>query len=85
MRAPRKTALALLLALAGCANQPKLVMLNPRTGVSVNCPIPDPTAGSGGFLISRACLSACEAHGFRPMPDQRPPTGDDETPAVCNN
>ena len=64
----RRTVLLLLVALGGCASHPKLVMLNPRTGQQVNCEMPDSTMTSGEFLVSRACLSACQAHGFRPIP-----------------
>jgi hypothetical protein len=80
--------LTALLTLTGCAEHPQLVMVNPRTGASVDCPVPDTLAGSGEFLISRACLSACVAHGFRPVPGPHGPQtqmgrSTDETPSVC--
>jgi hypothetical protein len=78
-------ALAGLLALAACAQKPLLVMVNPHTGATVDCPIPDRLAGSGEFLVSRACLSACSAHGFHPVlgPEVKGPG--DTTPEPCLN
>ncbi len=73
-----------LLCLAGCASRPRLAMLNPRTGMTVGCGLPDPLADSGGYLVSRACLSACQAHGFRPVPGAKAPTGGG-VPQVCLN
>ena len=81
----RAAALLLLLAVAGCADRPQLVMINPRTGASVHCQQPDVLAGSGGFLVSRACLSACQAHGFRPVPGVRVPQAGDDIPSACTN
>ena len=81
----RRAALLLLLATAGCASRPQLVMVNPRTGASVDCQLPDALAGSGGFLVSRACLSACQAHGFRPLPGVQAPQAGDGIPSVCTN
>ena len=77
--------LLVLLALAGCANRPQLVMVNPRTGVTVGCESPDPNASSGEFLVSRACLSACQAHGFRPVPGIQAANGGSDTPTACAN
>jgi hypothetical protein len=77
--------LAALLGVTGCAERPQLVMLNPRTGALVGCPVPDMLSGSGQFLVSRACLSACSAHGFRPVPGAETKGSDDETPSVCLN
>ena len=53
--------LSVTLGLSACAERPQLVMINPHTGIQVGCPVPDTLAGSGEFLISRACLSACSA------------------------
>ena len=75
--------LLLLLALSGCAAHPQLVMLNPRTGARVDCEVPDPRNGSAGFLASRACLSACQAHGFRAVPNAAAGPGAGGTPAPC--
>ena len=80
-----RAATLLVLALAGCASRPQLVMINPRTGASVDCQLPDARAGSGGFLVSRACLSACQAHGFRPVPGVRAPQAGDDIPSACTN
>ncbi len=80
-----RRALLLALGLAGCAGQPKLVMVNPHTGATVGCQPPDPNAGSGGFLISRACLSACQAHGFRPVPGMQSTGPWPELPSACTN
>ena len=80
----RRAAL-ILLALSGCATQPKLVMINPRTGVTVGCQSPDPLADSGAFLVSRACLSACQAHGFRPVPGMQSASSGPDIPAACTN
>ncbi len=79
---------ALLLRTGGspaARRQPKLVMLNPRTGATVGCQPPDPNAGSGGFLVSRACLSACQAHGFRPVPGMQSTGPWPELPSACTN
>jgi hypothetical protein len=74
-----------LLALAGCATTPMLVMVNPRSGVTVDCNLPDPQANSGDYLVSRACLSACQAHGFRPVPGVVAPASSGDIPAECMN
>ena len=85
MRARNAVILLPLAILAGCAQQhPQLVMMNPRTGVVVGCQVPDTLAGSGDYLISRACLSACAAHGFRPVPGVQT-NGPDDTPPPCLN
>ena len=55
-----------MLALAGCASHSQIAMLNPRTGAQVGCDTPGLSTGSGEYLVSRMCLSACQAHGFRP-------------------
>ena len=81
----RAAALLLLLATAGCASRPQLVMINPRTGASVDCQLPDAMAGSGGFLVSRACLSACAAHGFHPVLGVEGKGSGDATPQLCLN
>jgi hypothetical protein len=80
-----RLALLVLLALAGCANQTKLVMVNPRTGATVGCQPPDARADSGAFLVSRACLSACQAHGFRPLPGVQATGGGPDMPIPCTN
>ncbi len=69
--------------LAGCATQPQLVMLNPRTGATVDCNVPDVQGGSGEFLVSRACLSACQAHGFHPVPGVISKSSSSGTPQAC--
>ena len=74
-----------VLALSGCATTPMLVMVNPRSGATVDCNIPDPQAGSGDYLVSRACLSACQAHGFRPVPGVQAPASSVDIPAECMN
>ncbi len=75
--------LPLTLVLAGCATRPQLVMLNPRTGATVDCQVPDAQAGSGEFLVSRACLSACQAHGFHPVPGTLSRSSSEGTPQAC--
>jgi hypothetical protein len=60
-------------------------MINPRTGITVDCPVPDRLAGSGEFLISRACLSACAAHGFHPVLGLEGNGIGDATPEPCLN
>ncbi len=85
MRIRTAVMLAVLLGVTGCAERPQLVMLNPRTGILVGCPVPDTLSGSGEFLVSRACLSACSAHGFRPVPGVQTKGSDDATPSVCLN
>jgi hypothetical protein len=77
--------LAGLLGLAGCAAPPQLVMVNPHTGATVDCPVPDRLAGSGEFLVSRACLSACAAHGFHPVLGVEAKGSSDATPQLCLN
>ena len=80
--------MSLVLALAllsGCATRPQLVMLNPHTGAVVDCEAPDLQASSGDYLVSRACLSACQAHGFRPVPGIRSKSSSDGTPSACLN
>ena len=73
------------LALAGCAAQPKLVMVNPRSGAMVDCEVPDAQSSSGDFLVSRACLSACQAHGFRPVPGVQATGSSSGIPTACTN
>ena len=86
MRLRTGAALAGLLTLAGCAQQqPLLVMMNPQTGTTVDCPLPDRMSGSGQFLVSRACLSACSVHGFRPMLGAEVMGLGDTTPEACLN
>ncbi len=85
MRIGAAIALMALLGVTSCAERPQMVMLNPRTGVLVGCPVPDTLSGSGEFLISRACLSACSAHGFRPVPGAETKGSGDATPSVCLN
>lgn len=80
-----KRCLFLMLTLSACAaKQPQLVMLNPQTGVTANCPVPSPNAGSGNFLVSAACLSACRHHGFHPTTNMHDASVDAAIPAVCN-
>ena len=81
----KRSALLLLALLSGCASRPQLVMLNPRTGVQVDCELPNPQSSSAEFLTSRACLSACQAHGFRPIPGAKPGTGSGGTPEACTD
>lgn len=81
--AVKAAALLALLVLAACASRPQMAMLNRRTGAVVDCALPDPEAGSGEFLVSRACLSACLAHGFRPVPGLLDRDGGLDTPAIC--
>ncbi len=85
MRLPVRlpASLIVLLSLAGCASRPQLVMLNPRTGATVGCDEPDPLASSGEYLVSRACLSACQAHVFRPVPGARTASGGSGMPQPC--
>ena len=73
------------LGLSACAAYPQFVMLNPRTGATVECQQPDMTASPGNFLVSRACLSACAAHGFRPVPGMPAPAGSADIPDQCSN
>jgi hypothetical protein len=80
-----RAGLLFLVALSGCAQSPQLVMLNPRTGARVDCQVPDISARPADFLISRACLSACEAHGFHPMPGMQAPAAGSDIPAECSN
>ncbi len=80
-----RAALLVLLALGGCATQPKLVMVNPRSGAMVDCDVPEDNSGSGEFLVSRACLSACQAHGFRPVPGMQAAGSDAGIPTPCLN
>ncbi len=75
--------LLLLLALSGCARYPQLVMLNPRTGATVDCQLPDPGGSPGDYLVSHACISACEAHGFRPVPGMQAAPGEQGIPDQC--
>lgn len=81
----RRAGLLLLALLSGCATHPQLVMLNPRTGVQVDCEVPNPQSTSADFLTSRACLSACQAHGFRPVPGARSGVGSGGTPDACSD
>jgi hypothetical protein len=87
IRLPAGLGLSLLaiMTLGGCASRPQLVMVNPGTGAMVDCQMPDPLADSGGFLVSRACLSACQAHGFRPVPGVQGKGSNADTPKVCDN
>ncbi len=80
-----RAALLVVLLLAGCATQPKLVMVNPRSGAVVDCDVPLASASSADFLVSRACLSACQAHGFRPVPNMQAPGSSTEIPTACLN
>ena len=75
----------LVLALTGCASAPKLVMVNPRSGATVDCDVPDVRSNSADYLVSRACLSACQAHGFRPVPGVQATGSRDEVPTACLN
>ena len=79
----RWVALALALWLGSCASRPQLVMVNPQTGATVGCQVPDTSGDSADFLVSRACISACQAHGFRAMPGVQAASGGDVTPSVC--
>ena len=80
-----RAALLVLLMLSGCATQPTLVMVNPHNGATVDCDVPLPDASSGDYLVSRACLSACQAHGFRPVPGVQAPSSPDGIPTQCMN
>ncbi len=81
----RMSLLVSLAILSGCASpsSSQLVMMNPRTGAVVGCEAPDLRAGSGEFLVSRACLSACQAHGFRPIPGAQNTSPSTGTPQAC--
>ncbi len=85
MRAGDLFLLCTMLALAGCATSPMMVMVNPRSGVTVDCGLPNVEASSGDYLVSRACLSACQAHGFRPVPGLTAPGSSGDIPAECMN
>jgi hypothetical protein len=74
-----------LLTLGGCARPPQLVMVNPHTGATVDCQAPRAGASSGEFLISRACLSACGAHGFQIVPGVQAARSDGDFPRACDN
>ncbi len=80
-----RAVLLALLMLSGCTTGPRLVMVNPRNGVTVDCDVPDARAGSGDYLVSRACLSACQAHGFRPVPGVQATGASDGVPTPCMN
>ena len=80
-----RAALLALLVLAGCAARPKLVMVNPKNGATVDCDVPDAQSSSGDYLVSRACFSACQAHGFRPMPGVQGSSSADGIPSPCTN
>lgn len=80
-----RAALLVVLVLAGCAQRPKLVMVNPRNGATVDCEVPDSRSSSADFLVSRACLSACQAHGFRPVPGVQATGSGSEIPKACTN
>ncbi len=81
-----RAALLLVLALGGCAaRQPQLVLVNPHTGATVDCQSPDLHSGSGDFLVSRACVSACQAHGFRPLPGVQAPDASPGIPTACTD
>ncbi len=73
----------LAIALAGCASHADLAMLNPATGRVVGCERPNDHGTPGQFLTSRMCVSACQAHGFRPILGEAPP--DEGTPGACLN
>ncbi len=75
----------LLLLPTACASGPQFVMINPATGATVGCSTPDFTARSGDFLASRECVSACQAHGFRPDPNVQPVASDSGIPQACRN
>ena len=75
----------LLLLPSACASGPELVMVNPATGAMVGCEAPDFSAESGPFLVSRECISACQAHGFRPDPTAQPIESDSGVPQACRN
>jgi hypothetical protein len=77
--------LAGMLGVASCAARPQLVMVNPHTGATVDCPVPDRLASSGEYLVSRACFSACSAHGFHPVPGLEGKGSGDSTPQLCLN
>ncbi len=79
-----RVAVILLLALSSCTTYPQMVMLNPRTGATVGCQQPDPTASPGDYLVGHACISACEAHGFRPIPGMQSPNGEQGIPDQCS-
>ena len=81
----RAALLLALLLLPACTAYPQLVMLNPRTGATVDCQLPDPTATPADFLVSRACLSACAARGFRPVPGMPAPPAEPSIPDQCLN
>ncbi len=82
----RRVVLTLVLLVpAACTGGPQLVMVNPATRAIVDCPMPDFSADSGGFLVSRECVAACQAHGFRPQPDATPVASDSTIPQACEN
>jgi hypothetical protein len=83
VRMVRRGLVLVAAGLTGCVAHPQLVMMNPHTGQVVGCAVPDTMSGSGGFLVSRACLSACAAHGFRPVPGMQTQSYDNETPQAC--
>ena len=80
-----RAALLAVLLLGGCATEPKLVMMNPRSRAIVDCDVPADGASSGEFLVSRACLSACQAHGFRLVPGLQAPGSGSGIPTECLN
>ncbi len=75
--------LLLAIALAGCATHADLAMINPATGRVVGCERPNDHGTPGQFLTSRMCVSACQAHGFRPTLAEAP--ADEGTPSACLN
>ena len=86
VRTVTRVFLSLVLLLpAACASCPRLVMVNPATQTTVDCPMPDFSADSGGFLVSRECVAACQAHGFRPQPGATPVASDSAIPPACEN
>jgi hypothetical protein len=85
MRTRTLVAFGLGLALGSCAGGPKMVMVNPRSGATVDCQVPDSAGSSADYLVSRMCLSACQAHGFRPMPGVQPQGGGADVPQQCLN
>ncbi|WP_158746416.1 hypothetical protein [Acidisphaera sp. L21] len=85
MTARRWAALCIVLTLGGCASGPKMVMVNPHSGATVDCELPDSGGSSADYLVSRMCLSACQAHGFRPMPGVQALGNGADVPQPCLN
>ncbi len=78
-----RTLILIALALSGCTTYPQLVMLNPQTGATVGCQQPDPGGSPTDYLVSHACISACEARGFRPVPGMQGGVGEQGIPDQC--